>query len=133
MPRQRAIEATREADRAEALGMVHSNGCWGFAQEPSPTIAQRLNGGYGWLEVKCHRCHTKASIPLNAIRRPRTTSIWKLEASLKCRSCRKGRYTLAVHMIRLTEQREITPYPMGCTRTRIADKGSLRRERLAIV
>jgi hypothetical protein len=50
--------------------MVHSNGCWGFAQEPSPTIAQRLNGGYGWLEVKCHRCHTKASIPLNAIRRP---------------------------------------------------------------
>ena len=68
-----------------------------------PTIAQ-------CLEVKCHRCGTKASIPLDAIRRPRDTPIWKLEASLKCRSCRKGRYASPVHMIRLTEAREITPY-----------------------
>ena len=64
----------------------------------------------GWLEVKCHRCETKASIPLDAIRRPRNTSIWKLEASLKCRPCRKGKYAPPVHMIRLTETREITPY-----------------------
>jgi hypothetical protein len=34
----------------------------------------------------------RASIPLDAIRRPRTTPIWKLEAALKCRSCKKGRY-----------------------------------------
>ena len=73
-------------------------------------VAQCLNGGHGWLEVKCHRCETKASIPLDAIRRPRTTPIWKLEASLKCRSCRKGRYAPSVHMIRLTEQREIAAY-----------------------
>ena len=65
---------------------------------------------YGWLEVKCHRCDTKASIPLDAIPRPRSTPIWKLEASLKCRSCRKGKYALPVRMIRLTEEREITPY-----------------------
>jgi hypothetical protein len=31
-------------------------------------------------------------------------------ASLKCRSCRKGKYALPVRMIRLTEEREITPY-----------------------
>jgi hypothetical protein len=36
--------------------------------------------------------------------------IWKLEAALKCRSCRKGRYAPHVHMIKLTETREITPY-----------------------
>jgi hypothetical protein len=37
--------------------------------------------------------------------------IWKLEAALKCRSCRKGRYAPPpVHMIKLTEAREITPY-----------------------
>jgi hypothetical protein len=36
--------------------------------------------------------------------------IWKLEAALKCRSCRKGRYAPPVHMIKLTETREITPY-----------------------
>jgi hypothetical protein len=31
-------------------------------------------------------------------------------ASLKCRSCRKGRHAPPVHMIKLTERREITPY-----------------------
>ena len=65
---------------------------YGGSAQPSATIAQWLNGGYGWLEVKCHRYETKASIPLNAIRRRRNNPISKLEASLKCRSCRKGRY-----------------------------------------
>ena len=58
----------------------------------------------------CRRCETRASIPLDAIRRPRGTSIWKLEAALKCRSCRTQRYAPPVHMIRLTETREIAPY-----------------------
>lgn len=44
------------------------------------------------------------------IRRPRHTPLWKLEASLKCRACRKGRHAPPVHMIKLTEKREITPY-----------------------
>jgi hypothetical protein len=43
-------------------------------------------------------------------RRPRNTRIWQLEAALKCRLCRKGRYAPPVHMIKLTETREITPY-----------------------
>src|SRR5450631_4801986 len=68
------------------------------------------HGGLGWLEVKCNRCETKASLPLDAIRRPRNTPLWKLEASLKCRSCRKGRNAPPVHMIKLTDTREITPY-----------------------
>jgi hypothetical protein len=53
---------------------------------------------------------TRASLPLDAIRRPRDTPIWKLEAALKCRSCKKGRYAPPVHMIKLTQEREITPY-----------------------
>jgi hypothetical protein len=57
------------------------------------------------------RCETSASRPLEAIRRPCNTPIWKLEADLKCRSCKKGRYAPPVHMIKLTEAREITPYP----------------------
>ena len=52
-------------------------------------IAQCLIGGYGWLQVKCRRCETYASIPLEHVRRPRDTPIWKLEAALKCRSCRQ--------------------------------------------
>jgi predicted CxxxxCH...CXXCH cytochrome family protein len=83
---------------------------YGGPAQPSPTIAQCLSGGYGWLQVKCHRCGTEASLPLDAIRRPRDTPIWKLEASLKCRSCRTPRYSPRVHMIKLTMRREIAPY-----------------------
>jgi hypothetical protein len=107
--REEAQKAAREADRAEAHAWsVRMEGYGGPAQ-PSPTIAQCLHGGLAWLEVRCSRCETKASIPLDAIRRPRDTPIWKLEASLKCRSCRKDRYAPPVHMVRLTEHREITP------------------------
>jgi hypothetical protein len=108
--RKRAIEAIREADRAEAYAWsVRMEGYGGPAQ-PSPTIGQCLNGGLGWLEVECNRCNTRASLPLSAIRRPRDTPIWKLEAALKCRSCRKGRYAPPVHMIKLTATQQITPY-----------------------
>lgn len=60
---------------------------YGGPAQPSPTIGQCLNGGLGWLEVECNRCKTRASLPLVAIRRPRDTPLWKLEPSLKCRSC----------------------------------------------
>src|SRR4030088_2976276 len=73
--RQRAGEATRKADRAEAEAWsIRMEGFGGPAQ-PSPTIRQCLNGGYGWMEIECNRCKTRASIPLDAIRRPRDTPI----------------------------------------------------------
>jgi hypothetical protein len=109
--RERAQEAVRAADRAQAEAWSIRMEAYGGPAQPSPTIAQCLNGGLGWLEVECNRCKTRASLPLDAIRRPRSTPIWKLEASLKCRSCRKGRYAPPVHMIRLTETQEIAPYP----------------------
>src|SRR5450755_1057582 len=108
--RQEAKKAIRQADRAEAEAWSIRMDGYGGPAQPSPTIAQCLNGGYGWLEVKCHKCETSASIPLDAIRRPRDTPIWKLEAALKCRSCKKGRYAPPVHMIKLTERQEVTPY-----------------------
>src|SRR5712672_3372830 len=108
--REAAKKAVREADRAEAHAWSLRMEGYGGPAQPSPTIGQCLNGGLGWLEVQCKRCETRASLPLDAIRRPRDTPIWKLEASLKCRSCRKGRYAPPVHMIKLTETREITPY-----------------------
>ena len=90
--------------------MVSPDGRLRGPAQPSPTIGQCLNGGLAWLEVECNRCKTRASLPLDAIRRPRDTPIWKLEAALKCRSCRKGRYAPPVHMIKLTATQEITPY-----------------------
>jgi hypothetical protein len=108
--REAAKKAIRQADRAEAEAWSIRMEGYGGPAQPSPTIAQCLNGDLGWLEVECNRCRTRASLPLDAIRRPRDTPIWKLEAALKCRSCKKGRYAPPVHMIKLTEKREITPY-----------------------
>jgi hypothetical protein len=108
--RKRALEAAREADRAEAEAWSIRMEGYGGPAQPSPTIGQCINGGLGWLEVECNRCKTRASIPLDAVRRPRDTPLWKLEASFKCRSCRKGRYAPPVHMIRLSAERQITPY-----------------------
>jgi hypothetical protein len=67
--RERAKQAAREADRADAEAWsIRMEGHGGPAQ-PSPTIAQCLNGGLGWLEVECNRCKIRASLPLDAIRR----------------------------------------------------------------
>jgi hypothetical protein len=72
--------------------------------------------GFGGHPAESHDSTARPSIssnhglPLDAIRRPRDTPICKLEAALKCRSCRKGRYAPPVHMIKLTAMREITPY-----------------------
>jgi hypothetical protein len=73
--RQRAVEAARDADRAEAHSWPLRMEGFGGPAQPSPTIAQCLNGGYGWLEVQCRRCETRASLPLYAIRRRRDTPI----------------------------------------------------------
>src|SRR6267378_1155995 len=108
--REVAQKAIREADRAEAEAWSIRMEGYGGPAQPSPAIGQCLNSGLGWLEVECNRCKTRASLPLDAIRRPRDTPLWKLEASLKCRSCQKGRFTPPVHMIKLTETQEITPY-----------------------
>jgi hypothetical protein len=109
--RRRAREAAREADAAECLLWSERMEGFGGPAQPSPTIAQCLNGGYCWLEVMCKRCETRASLPLDAIRRPRNTPIWKLEAALKCRSCATPRYAPPVHLIRLTTEQKIAPYP----------------------
>jgi hypothetical protein len=108
--REAARQAIRNADRAEAEAWSIRMEGYGGPAQPSPTIAQCLNGGYDWLQVKCRRCETEASIPLQHVRRQRDTPIWKLEAALKCRSCRTPRYSPPVHIIRLTEQRQTLPY-----------------------
>jgi hypothetical protein len=60
--RKLAVEAAREADRAEAPAWSLRMEGFGGPAQPSPTVAECLNGRYGWLEVECHRCKTRASI-----------------------------------------------------------------------
>src|SRR3954447_3926592 len=49
--RKRAIEAARDAGRAEAEAWSIQMQAFGGAAQPSPTIAQCLNGGYGWWKL----------------------------------------------------------------------------------
>jgi hypothetical protein len=109
--RERAKQAVREADRAEAEAWSIRMEGYGGPAQPSPTIGECLNGGLGWLEVECNRCKTRASLPLDAIRRPRDTPIWKLEAALKCRFCRTPRYSPPVQDAR----RFNNAYPISAT------------------
>jgi len=107
--RQRATEAAREADRAEAHAWsVRMEGYGGPAtiSDDRPMPQRRPGLARGGVQP----LQTRASLPLNAIRRPRDTSICKLEAALKSWSCRKGRYAPPVHMVKLIATQAITPY-----------------------
>jgi hypothetical protein len=98
--RQEARKAARAADRADAEAWSIRMEGYGGPVQPSPTIDQCLNGGYGWLEIECCRCKTRTSVPLDAIRRARDTPIWKLEPSFRCRSCGTRRYKPPARMIK---------------------------------
>src|SRR3982751_1815624 len=74
--RQEAQKAAGAADRAEAEAWSVQMEGYGGPAQPSPTIGQCINGGYGWLEIECCRGQTRANLPLDAIRRPRDTPIW---------------------------------------------------------
>jgi hypothetical protein len=83
---------------------------YGGPAQPSPTIGHASTAVWAGLGSSAIAVRPAPVLPLDAIRRPRNTPIWKLEAALECRSCRKGRWAPPVHMIKLTEMREITPY-----------------------
>ena len=61
------------------------------------------------IRMEGYRCKTRASRPLDAIRRARDTPILKLEPSFCCRSYGTRRHKPPVQMIKLTKQREIRP------------------------
>jgi hypothetical protein len=94
--RERAKKAIHEADAAECLLWSEQMEGFGGPAQPSPTIGQCLNGGYGWLEVMCHRCETRASLPLDpsAGRAIRRSGSWKQHSNAApapppdtCRRC----------------------------------------------
>jgi len=89
--KDKAATARREADRL----FVHA---WNVQAsqlrergEPSPTLAQVINGGYRFLLVKCRTCKTSAAVDVGDIRRPRDTDLTTLSRRLKCRDC--GRFS----------------------------------------
>lgn len=88
---ERAKTARREADRlaCEAWNF-RMLGCKGPAQ-PSPTIDDALNAGYGYLEVRCLGCDTNQTVALDIVRRPKATPVHELERYMRCKDCSRVR------------------------------------------
>jgi len=84
---QHAAAARKDADKlaCEAWNK-RMLGFRGPAQ-PSPTLGDALNAGYGFLEVRCLGCETNQAVALDIIRRPKTTPIHELERYMRCRDC----------------------------------------------
>ena len=58
--------------------------------ELTPTLGMALDGGYHFLQVLCRRCRTRAAIPLDKLRRPRTDHLDEIAARLRCKCGRRG-------------------------------------------
>jgi len=71
--------STQETDRlaCEAWNNNWMLGHKGPAQ-PSPTIGDTLNGGYGYLEVCCVGCDASQMVALDIIRQPETMPCSKM-------------------------------------------------------
>jgi hypothetical protein len=88
---ERATEARKEADRlAVEAWNKRMLGFQGPAQ-PSPTLGDAINAGFGYLEVKCLGCNTHQSVALDIVRRPKTTPVHELERYMRCRQCSEVR------------------------------------------
>jgi hypothetical protein len=91
MSAERAKHARQEADRlaCEAWNF-RMLGYKGPAQ-PSPTMGDALNAGYGYLEVRCLGCDTHQTVALDIVRRPKATPVHELERYMRCKDCSQVR------------------------------------------
>ena len=88
---ERATEARKEADKlAVAAWNKRMLGFQGPAQ-PSPTLGDAINAGFGYLEVKCLGCNMHQTVALDIVRRPKATPVHELERYMRCRQCSEVR------------------------------------------
>src|SRR5262245_9732395 len=59
--------------------------------QPSPTLGDAINAGFGYLEVRCLGCDTHQTVALDIVRRPKTTPIHELERYMRCKDCSQVR------------------------------------------
>ena len=88
---ERATEARKAADRlAVEAWNKRMLGFQGPAQ-PSPTLGDAINAGFGYLEVKCLGCNTHQTVALGIVRRPKATPVHELERYMRCKDCSQVR------------------------------------------
>jgi hypothetical protein len=104
---ERAKQARRDADKlaCEAWNM-RMLGYKGSAQ-PSPSVGDALNAGYGYLEVRCLGCDTHQTVALDIVRRTKATPIHELERYMRCKDCSqlRGYAYKRSHLVALRPQK----------------------------
>jgi hypothetical protein len=84
---ERAAEARKKADQLTCEAWNKRMMAFQGPAQPSPTLGDALNGGYLYLEVKCLGYDTHQTVPLDIVRRRKTTLIHELERYMRCRHC----------------------------------------------
>jgi hypothetical protein len=75
---ERAAEAGKQADRLTCEAWNKRMLAFTGPAQPSPTLGEALNAGYGYLEVRCLGCDTNQTVALGH-RRPKVTLVHELE------------------------------------------------------
>jgi RNase P subunit RPR2 len=88
---ERAKAARQVADRLDCNAWNDRMLGYQGPAQPSPTIGDALNAGYGYLEVRCLGCDTHQTVALDIVRRPKTTPIHELERYMRCKDCSEVR------------------------------------------
>ncbi|MBO4222021.1 hypothetical protein [Bradyrhizobium neotropicale] len=88
---EQAAEARKRADRLACEAWNKRMLAFQGPAQPSPALGDALNAGYTYLEVKCLGCETHQTVPLDIVRRPKTTPIHELERYMRCKLCSQER------------------------------------------
>src|ERR1700754_1568956 len=88
---ERAAKARKAADRLACEAWTARMLAFQGPAQPSPTLGDALNAGYGYLEVKCLGCATHQTVALDIVRRPKATPVHELERYMRCKDCSQVR------------------------------------------
>src|SRR5689334_24350884 len=104
---EHAAHARREADQLVCEAWNKRMLAFQGPAQPSPSLGDALNAGYGYLEVKCLGCSTHQTVALDIVRRPKTTPVHELERYMRCKDCSRltGRPYKRSHLVALRPTR----------------------------
>jgi hypothetical protein len=88
---ERAREARKHADRLTCEAWNKRMLAFKGPAQPSPTLGDAINAGYGYLEDRCLGCDTHQTVALDIVRRRKATPIHELERYMRCKDCSQVR------------------------------------------
>lgn len=98
---ERATDARKQADRLACEAWTKRMLAFQGPAQPSQTLGDALNAGYGYLEVRCLGCDTNQTVTLDIMRRPKATPIHDLGRYMRCKEARRMSFSRSASHIRV--------------------------------